>query len=358
MRPGARRSPTACRCTRRAPTSCPTTARAAARSTPTARSSGAFRGFGVPQAAIAQETLFDDLADRLGIDRLEFRLQQRAARRRHDRDRPGARRRASASSPASRRCEPHWAARAGRCGGVQRGSAAASGAASASPACGTAAATPRCPTRRPSASASRPTARVVLHQGAVDIGQGSNTVIAQIAADALGLPLGAIRAGRRATPTSRRMPARPRPRARPSSPARRRRRPAGRCARRSCASPMSRRTRRSPSTARRSSVRDGEAVAPHRPRRAAAPTRDGYVFAARGDLRSADHAARRRRARACPMRSTASARRSPRSRSTCELGTVKAGARSPPRTMSAARSTRRWSKARSRAASRRASAWR
>jgi CO/xanthine dehydrogenase Mo-binding subunit len=34
---------------------------------------------------------------------------------------------------------------------------------------------------------------VVLHQGAVDIGQGSNTVIAQIAADALGLPLDKIR---------------------------------------------------------------------------------------------------------------------------------------------------------------------
>ncbi|MGO4833415.1 xanthine dehydrogenase family protein molybdopterin-binding subunit, partial [Rhizobiaceae sp. 2RAB30] len=34
---------------------------------------------------------------------------------------------------------------------------------------------------------------VVLHQGAVDIGQGSNTVITQIAADALGLPLSAFR---------------------------------------------------------------------------------------------------------------------------------------------------------------------
>src|SRR4029079_4184628 len=34
---------------------------------------------------------------------------------------------------------------------------------------------------------------LVLHQGAVDIGQGSNTVIAQIAADALGLPLAAFR---------------------------------------------------------------------------------------------------------------------------------------------------------------------
>src|SRR5690606_34936477 len=34
---------------------------------------------------------------------------------------------------------------------------------------------------------------LVLHQGAVDIGQGSNTVIAQIAADAVGLPLDALR---------------------------------------------------------------------------------------------------------------------------------------------------------------------
>ncbi|MBS0562281.1 MAG: molybdopterin-dependent oxidoreductase, partial [Proteobacteria bacterium] len=35
--------------------------------------SGAFRGFGVPQAAIAGEALMDMLADALGIDRLEFR---------------------------------------------------------------------------------------------------------------------------------------------------------------------------------------------------------------------------------------------------------------------------------------------
>src|SRR5271168_3617631 len=35
---------------------------------------GAFRGFGVPQTAIAQEQLYDDLADRLGLDRLEFRI--------------------------------------------------------------------------------------------------------------------------------------------------------------------------------------------------------------------------------------------------------------------------------------------
>ena len=37
--------------------------------------SGAFRGFGVPQSAVAQECLFDELADKLGIDRLTFRIQ-------------------------------------------------------------------------------------------------------------------------------------------------------------------------------------------------------------------------------------------------------------------------------------------
>lgn len=34
---------------------------------------GTFRGFGVPQSAIAQEVFFDDLAVQLGMDRLEFR---------------------------------------------------------------------------------------------------------------------------------------------------------------------------------------------------------------------------------------------------------------------------------------------
>ena len=39
----------------------------------------------------------------------------------------------------------------------------------------------------------KPDGRLSLHQGAVDIGQGSNTVITQIAADAVGLPLAADR---------------------------------------------------------------------------------------------------------------------------------------------------------------------
>ena len=36
--------------------------------------SGAFRGFGVPQSALAHEALMDILAEKLGMDGLEFRL--------------------------------------------------------------------------------------------------------------------------------------------------------------------------------------------------------------------------------------------------------------------------------------------
>ena len=39
--------------------------------------SGAFRGFGVPQTAISQESLFDELAEILNIDPLEFRIKMR-----------------------------------------------------------------------------------------------------------------------------------------------------------------------------------------------------------------------------------------------------------------------------------------
>jgi CO/xanthine dehydrogenase Mo-binding subunit len=35
---------------------------------------GAFRGFGVPQAHIVTEALLDELAEKTGIDRLQFRL--------------------------------------------------------------------------------------------------------------------------------------------------------------------------------------------------------------------------------------------------------------------------------------------
>ena len=71
---------------------------------------------------------------------------------------------------------------------------------------------------------------LTFFNGAVDIGQGSSTVLLQIAADALGLPPRRS-AWWSATPTSPPMPARPRPRARPSCPAMPRGSPARTCAR-------------------------------------------------------------------------------------------------------------------------------
>ena len=52
--------------------------------------SGAFRGFGVPQAAIAQETLYDRLADAAGHRPARVPPAERASHRRRHRDRPGA----------------------------------------------------------------------------------------------------------------------------------------------------------------------------------------------------------------------------------------------------------------------------
>ena len=69
---------------------------------------GAFRGFGVPQAAIAHEAMMDELADKLGIDRLEFR--HRNALRDGDTTATGQKLEHSAS--ASPQClealRPHW----------------------------------------------------------------------------------------------------------------------------------------------------------------------------------------------------------------------------------------------------------
>ncbi len=145
--------------------------------------SGAFRGFGVPQAAIWQETLFDRLADKAGIDRLAFRL--RNALRAGDPTVTGQ----MLTAPGIHECltalQPHWTRALRDAAGVPgRGV----GIAACWYGCGN--------TSLPNPSTIRIGLRtdgtLVLHQGATDIGQGSNTVIAQIAADALGLPVGAI----------------------------------------------------------------------------------------------------------------------------------------------------------------------
>ena len=144
--------------------------------------SGAFRGFGVPQAALWQETLYDKLADKVGLDRLEFRILNSL------RDGQASATGQVMESTGIHECltalRPHWSralAEPQPDGHLRRGV----GVASCWYGCGN--------TGLPNPSTIRvgltPSGRVVLHQGATDIGQGSNTVIPQIAAQALGLPL-------------------------------------------------------------------------------------------------------------------------------------------------------------------------
>jgi len=146
--------------------------------------SGAFRGFGVPQGALWQETLYDRLADKAGIDRLEFRL--RNALRDGDASATGQFLRAVGIHDCLAALQPHWTrALAEAAGQPGRGV----GVASCWYGCGNTA-LPNPSTIRIGLAA---TGEVILHQGATDIGQGSNTVIAQIASQALGLPLAAFR---------------------------------------------------------------------------------------------------------------------------------------------------------------------
>lgn len=148
---------------------------------------GAFRGFGVPQTVIAQEQLLDMLADKLSIDPLEFRILNAL-----NDTTPTVTGQVMGDGVGIRECfealRPHWQAALQRAaarnaeGGSKRYGA---GLAGMFYGCGN--------TSLPNPSTIRiglkPDGRFALHQGAVDIGQGSNTVIAQIAADAIGIPL-------------------------------------------------------------------------------------------------------------------------------------------------------------------------
>ncbi len=149
---------------------------------------GAFRGFGVPQTAIAQEQLYDDLANKLAIDRLEFRIMNAL-----DDNTPTVTGQVLGEGVGIRACfealRPRWtAARAeakafnAKCDGpIRRGV----GVAGMWYGCGN--------TSLPNPSTIRvglkANGRIALHQGAVDIGQGSNTIVTQICADALGAPI-------------------------------------------------------------------------------------------------------------------------------------------------------------------------
>ncbi len=152
---------------------------------------GAFRGFGVPQTAVAQEQLYDELAVRLGIDPLEFRILNALGV-----GQPTVTGQTFADGMGFRRClealRPRWretraaaeAFNAETAGPLRRGV----GVAGMWYGCGNTS-LPNPSTMR---AGLRPDGRVTLFQGAVDLGQGSNTVITQIFADALGAPVEAI----------------------------------------------------------------------------------------------------------------------------------------------------------------------
>ena len=147
---------------------------------------GAFRGFGVPQAAVAQEALFDELANKLGMDRLEFRLKN--AIRAGDKTATGQELTHSCGlDQCLEALKPDWQemlAQAAQQNAVNSRIKRGVGIGCMWYGCGnTALSNPS--TMRVTLGAD---GALTLYNGAVDIGQGSTTVILQICAQALGLP--------------------------------------------------------------------------------------------------------------------------------------------------------------------------
>jgi CO/xanthine dehydrogenase Mo-binding subunit len=152
---------------------------------------GAFRGFGVPQAALAGEALMDALAAQLGMDPLEFRL--RNALRVGDATATGQVLTASAGLAAClealRPRWDEWRAAAEEFNSEEHRQRRGVGIGAVWYGCG-------------NTSMSNPSTlsigidregTLTLYNGAVDIGQGSNTVMAQIAADGLGVKTDGMR---------------------------------------------------------------------------------------------------------------------------------------------------------------------
>lgn len=147
---------------------------------------GAFRGFGVPQAAIAHEAMMDELADKIGMDRLEFRhlnalrVGDTTATGQTLAHSAGLAQCLEALRPAWRHAHEEAAAFNTKGGPKRRGVGIGCmwygiGNTSMS---------------NPSHMrvGLSPDGTLTLYNGAVDIGQGSNTIMTQIAADAVGLP--------------------------------------------------------------------------------------------------------------------------------------------------------------------------
>jgi len=152
---------------------------------------GAFRGFGVPQAAIAQEQVFDELAIKLRMDPLEFRILNAL-----DGATPTVTGQVLGDGVGIRAClealrEP-WRRALAECATyndkatdpLRRGV----GVAGMWYGCGNTS----LPNPSTVLAGLKPDGRLSLHQGAVDIGQGSNTVVPQIFADSIGVALSCI----------------------------------------------------------------------------------------------------------------------------------------------------------------------
>ncbi len=153
--------------------------------------SGAFRGFGVPQAAIAGEALMDMLARQLGLDPWEMR--RRNALGVGDSTATGQVLGAGAALPECLDAiGPRWQALRDAAAAFNRGGGGAlrHGAGIACMWYGIG--NTSLPNPSEMVMGLRRDGRVVLFSGAVDIGQGSNTVMVQIAADALGVPAGEV----------------------------------------------------------------------------------------------------------------------------------------------------------------------
>ncbi len=151
---------------------------------------GAFRGFGVPQSTIAQECLFDELADAVGMDRLEFRYRNALTE-----GVPTVTGQVFSSGVGYREClealRPHREralADAAEANATRSTTRRGVGLAGMWYGCGNTA----LPNPSTIEVGLRSDGRVALFQGAVDMGQGANTVMTQICADALGVDMSSI----------------------------------------------------------------------------------------------------------------------------------------------------------------------
>ena len=172
---------------------------------------GAFRGFGVPQSTLLVETLIDSLARELQIDPLELRI--RNALRAGDRTATGQVLQASVGLVACLEAlRPAWGEARARVAAFNRQvqddpGASVSTAGWASDPHGITARKRRgvgvaamwygignTVMANPSTMrvALRADGRLMLYNGAVDIGQGTYTILPQIVADAVGLPLALV----------------------------------------------------------------------------------------------------------------------------------------------------------------------